>query len=280
MGHRNLQLRCLVYLAICISLTCSARLCAIEVVYPEFSNPSGLDLNGDAAAMVTGDGSVIRLVSAVPSQSGSFFSQSQLMVEGFNTQFSFRLTNPGGVWDGTEVGADGFVFVIQPISSSIGAGGGGLGYSGISPSVGVEFDTFLNPENSDVSTNHVGVDVNGSVISDVDLDVANRFDNGNKWFGWIDYDGTTLEVRANETGIRPVTALLSFAVDIPTIIGTSGGFIGFTAGTGDAYANHDILSWRYQDRPIPEPAGLILALTALAAGSSLARGRSGRVRQG
>src|SRR5262249_29589623 len=153
----------------------------------------------------------------------------------------------GGISDGTAVGADGFVFVVQPVSSSIGASGGGLGYQGVTPSVGVEFDTFHNGENSDPSSNHLGIDVNGSVTSVATVDVSPDFDDGNLWFAWIDYDGTNLEVRANQTGVRPDDPLLSFAIDIPTTIGQDDAFVGFTAGTGSAFENQDIITWTYFD---------------------------------
>lgn len=117
----------------------------------------------------------------------------------------------------------------------------------------------------------MGVDVNGSVVSAVTQDVATRFDDGNLWSAWVDYDGTSLEVRANQSGVRPAAPLLSYAIDIPTVIATSTAYIGFTAGTGGAYGNHDIVAWEYRDffdpiddgdgdASVPEPG--ILALLA------------------
>jgi hypothetical protein len=237
-------------------------------------------LNGAAAVASTGDGDVLRIVPATISQSGSFFSQTQLNASDFSTSFAFRLTDAGGIHDGTDTGADGFVFVVQPVSSSLGGGGGGLGYDGISPSVGVEFDTWNNFP-LDPDSNHLGIDSNGSVTSLQTLSVAPRFDDGNKWYAWIDYNGTTLEVRANQTGVRPALPLMSGNIDIATILGTSLAYVGFTAGTGAAYENHDILSWTYADRFIPEPAtgGLLLLGVMLgwpAAGRRAAQSRNRR----
>jgi hypothetical protein len=44
-------------------------------------------------------------------------------------------------------------------------------------------------------------------------------------------------------------------------------YLGFTAATGDGFANHDILSWRFN---VPEPGALSLLGTA---GLLLAAGR-------
>jgi hypothetical protein len=252
---------------------------ATTILFSDFSSTTGLVLNGNTGTTVTGDGTVLRLVGASGNQSGSAFSKATINASTFSTFFKFRLTNPGGISDGVEPGADGFVFVVQPVSSSIGGAGGGLGYSGISPSVGVEFDTFQNAW--DPSTNHAGIDENGDVGSVATVNVPTKFDDGNLWYAWIDYNGTTLEVRFNQTGIRPSAANLSQNIDIASIIGTNTAFVGFTAGTGAAWENHDIVSWQYNDSfsPInntstaPEPTTLALFGSGLVLVTAVSRRR-------
>ena len=60
-------------------------------------------------------------------------------------------------------GADGMVFGFQPVSTSIGIQGGDLGFGGIVPSLGIEFDTWTNASNSDPSYDHIAIFKNGSV---------------------------------------------------------------------------------------------------------------------
>ncbi|MBK9222525.1 MAG: gliding motility-associated C-terminal domain-containing protein [Saprospiraceae bacterium] len=60
-------------------------------------------------------------------------------------------------------GADGIAFVFQPISTSIGVSGGGLGYQGVSPSLAVEFDTWENGNNTDPFYDHMSIMRNGNV---------------------------------------------------------------------------------------------------------------------
>jgi predicted RNA-binding protein with TRAM domain len=57
-----------------------------------------------------------------------------------------------------DAGADGMAFVMQPLSTTQLTSGGGLGYSGITPSFAVEIDTFANA--SDPAADHVGLMLN------------------------------------------------------------------------------------------------------------------------
>jgi hypothetical protein len=226
---------------------------AASVTFPDFSNTTGLVLNGHAHTVVTGDGTVLRLTGAFTSQAGSVFSSTAINAATFSTFFQFRITNPGGpLFDGNaEAGADGIVFVIQAVSSSIGGLGEGIGYRGIGSSVGVEFDTWHNSANYDPDSNHVGIDINGVVDhgfgAPFTQTVVPRFDDGNLWNAWVDYDGTVVEVRASQTAVRPNLPLLTRPVNLVSILGQSSAYVGFTSGTGSDYGDHDILNWQYND---------------------------------
>jgi large repetitive protein len=239
---------------------------------PDFSDTSLLTVNGSAATPTTADGTVLRLTPALTGQSGSAFSTAQIeAAAGFNTRFRFRITNPGGVADVTgQTGADGFTFAIQTETNSPATVGAGIGYEGISPSIAVEFDTFLNPGNQDPSTNHIGIDVNGIVVSVQTVDVPDlRFDNGAEYFAWIDYDGTTLEVRLSTTPTRPEAPIISRAIDIPAVLGGNTAFVGFTSATGGAFGDHDILSWQFADTFADQDEETVTAVVANAAPSGI-----------
>jgi gliding motility-associated-like protein len=60
-------------------------------------------------------------------------------------------------------GADGIVFGFQPVSTSIGSVGEGLGFGGVQPSIGIEFDTWQNTNQNDPSYDHVAIISNGIV---------------------------------------------------------------------------------------------------------------------
>lgn len=54
-------------------------------------------------------------------------------------------------------GADGMVFGLQPVSTSIGQAGGGIGFENVMPSLGVEFDTYLNADFGDPEFDHLAI---------------------------------------------------------------------------------------------------------------------------
>jgi len=63
-----------------------------------------------------------------------------------------------------DVGADGIVFVLQNVGNrAIGLAGGGLGFDGFSPSLGIEFDTYQNSNIGDPAQDHIAIFKNGTV---------------------------------------------------------------------------------------------------------------------
>ena len=62
-----------------------------------------------------------------------------------------------------ETGADGIVFGLQPISTSIGVGGGDIGFGGVTPSLGVEIDTYQNTSFADPFADHIAIVQDGNL---------------------------------------------------------------------------------------------------------------------
>ncbi|MEP7060971.1 MAG: L-type lectin-domain containing protein [Betaproteobacteria bacterium] len=229
-------------LGFALSLFCVSQAYGATIFnFADFSSCAGLQINGNAACT----GGVLRVTPAAFSQSGSTFSTTLIPLgagASFSTFFTFRIS-------GSQFGgADGFAFVVQPVSSTVGAGGGGLGYGGIPTSLGVEFDTWNNGTVlGDPSDNHVGIDLDGSVFSVQTANVTATLDDGSVFYAWIDYDGSTLELRLSKSPVRPATPILVRAIDLAGTLGTTSAYVGFTSGTGAAYSNHDILSWRFDN---------------------------------
>lgn len=265
---------------------------ATTILFNDFSSSSGLQLNGNAL-LATDDSSrkVLRVTSDGPSQSGSTFSTSAVSLAAdasFSSAFRFRIYAPsgGGICDSDGCGADGLVFVVQTVSNTAGGLGGGIGYSGLSNSVGIEFDTWDNGSWDDFNGNHVGVDLGGNINSVAQIGVSPRMNNGDIWTAWVDYNGATdlLEVRLaqGEGAARPVSALLSYSTDLVSELGTPNAYVGFTSGTGAAYGNHDVLAWQFNSTfdpigniggSVPEPATLYLFGAAGAAAFAARRKR-------
>jgi Legume lectin domain/IPTL-CTERM motif len=229
--------------------------------FPNFNDCTGLQINGNAACT----GGVLRLTPALGGQGGSTFSATTIALgsgAAFSTFFSFRMTAAGGAGDSDGPGADGLTFTVQPNSATVGGSGGGMGYAGIPNSVAAEFDTFDNGIGSgDPNGNHVGIDLNGSINSVVTGIVPTRFNNGQVWFVWIDYNGSVIEARVSPTNSRPASPNVALAVNLPAVLGTSQAFVGFTAGTGAGFENHDILSWQFDNAFAP--IGAVSAIPTL-----------------
>ena len=229
----------------------------VEMVeFVDFSDLSNIQLGGDAARLTpVPDGrNILRLVdSERPFESGNALIQNPFDLFGanneplsFSTNFQFQITEPGGITDEDGAGADGIAFILSP-TSNVGSAGGGIGYSGLQNSVVVEFDTYNNGVIDDNNGNHVGLALNGNTNSVAQTAVTPRFNNGEIWNAWIEYDGVSqqIEVWASLSTMRPDESLLSESVDIPSIIGSDEFFIGFTSATGAAFGVHDILSWNF-----------------------------------
>jgi hypothetical protein len=212
--------------------------------FPNFCNTSAFSLNGSTATLNPNAQCVLRLNQDFGVGSAFVTNTFSLAADAsFSTFFSFQIRNPVGIGDADGAGADGIVFAVQTVSNTAGGGGGGIGYAGITNSVGVEFDTYNNGEPG--GGNHVGIDLNGSVTSVTSLAIPGRFNDGAVWFAWVDYNGVTdlLEVRVSNTPARPAAATIFTTVDLPTVLGTTNAFVGFTSGTGAGGGTHEIVSW-------------------------------------
>ena len=111
-------------------------------------------------------------------------------------------------------------------------------------SLAIEFDTYQN--DWDDSDNHISILRDGNIENALTT-VAAPLDlnSGDLLNAWVNYDGNTnlLEVSLANTANKPDAALLSFNVDLTSVLGSQA-FLGFSAGTGGLVNNHDIRSWQ------------------------------------
>jgi formylmethanofuran dehydrogenase subunit C len=208
------------------------------------TNIQAFQVNGNAAL----SGSSVRLTPELGDQMGSIFWKTRLNLDAyyhFSAAFSFHMVN------NTNSPADGITFCLQTVSNDSGSFGGGLGYDGIDPSFAVEFDTWKNAESGDPNANHVGIDMSGSVVSLQTANPSYTLSDGSIYYAWVDYDGTTMEVRLSDTNTRPGSALLSRAVNLPAEFNNGDVFVGFTAATGGSDEEHWIDSFYFNNAYTP-----------------------------
>ncbi len=113
-------------------------------------------LNGSAMQL---DCHCYRLTPDNLFESGSIWNKNKIdLTKSFDYYFNIYL----GCRDLD--GADGIAFVLQPISTSLGTVGNGLGFGGIVPSLGVTLDTYQNTTDGDPFYDHIGLQANGDVV--------------------------------------------------------------------------------------------------------------------
>lgn len=136
-------------------------------------------------------------------------------------------------------GADGIVFGFQPVSTSVGTQGEGIGFQGVKPSLGIEFDTWQNNNLGDPFNDHIAIIRDGNMNHNSPTTLAGPVQAGNgniedcKWHSlrvnW-DVSTHTLDVWF-DCQLR-----LSYTGDIVNDIfgGDPLVFWGFTSATGGA----------------------------------------------
>ncbi|MEO7177051.1 MAG: L-type lectin-domain containing protein, partial [Saprospiraceae bacterium] len=197
-----------------------------------------LSQNGESKVL----NKVLRIAPAKPSQSGScWYSKHKIdLSRGFETEFTFKLSNH----DADLGGGDGFAFMIQNQSeNALGGKGDDIGYKGIPYGVVIEFDTYKDPE--DNSHNQVALmqydQVKQQYIREATVHEIPELHDNKEHFARIEYKDGVL-IFFLDSYLFPV---LTFRLDIATRVKAtnSEAWLGFTASTGKAYSDHDILSW-------------------------------------
>jgi len=141
--------------------TCFCFFSAILFCLPAFSQTSAYIINGSATKI---NCNCYTLTQATNSQSGSVWNANKIDL---NNSFDFIFNVYLGCKDAD--GADGIVFMLQPLNTSIGAGGQGIGFVGVNPSVGIVLDTWQNSTLNDPVYDHISIQINGNSKHDNDL---------------------------------------------------------------------------------------------------------------
>ncbi|TDJ70863.1 MAG: hypothetical protein E2O39_09345 [Planctomycetota bacterium] len=236
--------------------------------YPDFTSVAGLAFN-DAAMQAS---PVLRVTSAALSERGSvYYDQAVSVGGGFVTTFVFEISNPGAG------GGDGMTFIIQNDPAGLTALGNhasAIGYGGFlsSPAVGIdnslviELDTFNGGVAwGDTDGNHISIHTGGTgdnsqhedfSIGSYSPSLATTDLSAGQHTVRISYVPGLLQVYIDDL----VTPVIAVPYDFGTggtylnsglpagglnLIGGSMAFVGFTAGNGGSFENHDVVSWSF-----------------------------------
>jgi len=223
---------------------------------------------------------VLRLTPNQTVWAGSaWFTVKQPMANGFSTTFTFLIKDHANstLCGGTDspCPADGIAFVIQNSgATALGPDGCGIGFgantdctgtNGIIKSLAVEFDTFNNDDTDNNHANHVAIQscaagaanstrANGD-CNHGDYILSSSLADGTVHTATISFTPQTtcagsscpgtLDVVLDGTDLFPngVSIDLSPALDLND--NNNSALVGFTAATGGAFDNQDILSWTF-----------------------------------
>ncbi len=195
-------------------------------------NIQDFELGGSATKL---NEQCIRLVPDLPYDSGSAWYKKAIDL---NAPFEMEVCLVLGCKD--DEGADGIVFVFTPIART-GFWGEGMGFAGLRPSLGIEFDTYQNYHLGDPAEDHISIMANGETYHGVSLVQPINVSN------LEDCKRHPLRITWN-----PDTQLLEIYLDnelkttynrdlVKDIFrGNSGVYWGITSATGRLSNNHDI----------------------------------------
>jgi WD40 repeat protein len=202
----------------------------------------------------------IKLTNPVKWDGGSIWLKNRFSVkQDFVTTFKFRYKygNNDGNDDGSLPGADGIAFVMQNHNYPVlGVKGGSMGYTGITNSLAIEFDLYKNPW--DPNGNHIAVQSMGAEANQPDHTKFNScmgitsniisIKQDSMYYAKIEYDWATktLKIYLDSTGNFESPALSIPNIDLASYLQLEEGeyvYIGFTAGTGESYQEHDLFDW-------------------------------------
>jgi len=217
-----------------------------------FASAASMLTNNGSAAL---NGSNLELTNNGATEAGSSFYTSPVDITEFNTQFTFQLSAGANT-------ADGFTFTIQGVGpNALGMNGGGLGYGanqtggtgGINQSVAVKFDLYSN---NGEGTDSTGLYTDGAPPTNVgSIDLTSTgidLHSGDVFQVNMSYDGTTLMVTIKDTQTGQ-SAMQSYPIDIPSVVGNNTAYVGFTGGTGGQTSTQNILTWTYEPSAAVSP---------------------------
>jgi hypothetical protein len=205
---------------------------------------TGFTLNGSASI----NGTRIRLTDNGSNEASSAFFGSQVPIGTFTADFTFQISDPF---------SDGMTFTIQSVGpTALGAPGGGLGYgpdtvggtgAKIANSLAIKFDLY---NNQGEGSNSTGVYLNGAspTTPAVDLTPSGiNLHSGGVFQAHVTYDGSNLVLKITQPGTTNSFSQTWTGVNLAATLGSSNGYVGFTAGTGGYSQVAEIISFKYHN---------------------------------
>lgn len=220
-----------------ITITMSSTVRA-DFDYLDFLDMTGLTLVGSAAQ----SGDRVRLTPALTAQVGAVYTSEQVLLSpGFDTTFTYEINPAAG-------GADGMVFIFQNESpTALYSNGGPLGYDGMTNSLALEIDTYINGIFNDPPVPHISLhgrpgtansadEVAAGIVSD-----TSSLNVGGLRTMRIAYGNGIMDIYLDDLTVPRMSAF----IDIALYLNSDSAWMGFIGSTGGVTQVNDVLSWSF-----------------------------------
>jgi hypothetical protein len=202
-----------------------------------FFNASGAasewSLQGTTVPVLTSANGVntLQMTANLGSTERTAFLNTKQNIASFQASFIYTMVTAAG-------GADGVAFCIQNSAVNVqGGAGGGLGVSGITPSVELDLNIYA-PNTRGIEFGQNGA-VNTPFISL--LPNIGIGDNNDPVRVDLNYNGTVMAIKFTDTTTAAIFTT-NWTVNIPTVVGASTAWVGFTGADGGVNSTQNI-SW-------------------------------------
>lgn len=215
---------------------------AATLATPFSASAAGWTLNG-ATPPIMGDNR-LELTSGLGNTARSAFSSTPLNINAFNASFVYQTVSGAG-------GADGATFCIQNApagATALGGDGGGLGYSGITPSVALALNIY-DPNTRGIQLLQNGVLPAAGAGAFAPIAPVLVGGNANPIQVNLSYGGGVLMATFTDT-VTAATFSTNLLVDIPTIVGANTAYVGFTGADGGTVSTQVILNFTMPNFPV------------------------------
>lgn len=183
-----------------------------------------------------------QLTSANEAQNGAvWYDQPLRLTESFELEYTLNFGN-------NSTGADGVVMVMQTTGNRvIGSRGAGIGFGGLKPSLGIEFDTHRNASLGDPVADHIAFVRDG--ISDHRLNAqfasptpisttSANLKDGRDHLIRVRWNATTQRISVSVDCVQRVNQFVDLINDV--FVGKNEVYWGFTSSTGSSSNVHTV----------------------------------------
>lgn len=220
------------------STACAVTISVGSSAPPFTAAGTGWTMQGTPSAPVM-SANRLEISSGLGSTARSAWVNDKINVGSFAASFVYTLTSGAG-------GADGVTFCLQNQAvNAVGGVGGGLGYSGLTPSVALALNIY------DPNTRGIRWLTGGTVTTPF-FPVAPVLigGNANPVQVNLNYSGGVLAATFKDT-VTSATYTTNLVVDIPGALGSSTAWVGFTGADGGVTSTQIITDFSLAGQPFP-----------------------------